>query len=133
MRAEEGPVSKINLRGMFGWKNLPFQISEEEESRVKALGEIAQSYLYNRNNGREFDQPEGRDRLESILNEQPGFFYAQHLLGTWHLRNGDAQEGKRLIEEALKSAPVVLTQRCRFGNGEPLQNARVQQFTIECN
>ncbi|CAN0398041.1 unnamed protein product, partial [Hapterophycus canaliculatus] len=34
---------------------------------------------------------------------------------------------------ALKSAPVVLTQRCRFGNGEPLQNARVQQFTIECN
>ena len=133
MQTEESPVSKTNLEGWFGWKNLKFQISEEEESRVKELRTIAQTYFHTRDDVRQFDEPDTRERLEIILKEQPEFFYAQHLLGMWQLRNGDAQEGQRLIDLALKSAPVVLSRRYRFGNDEPLKNIEIQRTEIECN
>ena len=130
---EERPVTKTTLEGWLGWKNLPFKISAEEEARVKELLEIARSYFHQSNNVRKFDEPGTRERIEEILKEDPGCFYAQHLLGTWHLRNGSAEEGRRLIEESLAKAPVVLKQRFRFGNNKPLQNVEFQQMTIECN
>ena len=133
MKAEESPVSKTTLEGLFGWTNLSFKISAEEEARVEELQEIAQSYFSTHNAVRQFDEPDTRNRLEAILKDQPGFFYTQHLLGTWHARNGDAEEGQRLIDDALKTAPVVLSRRYRFGNGEPLQNTEIQRTSIECN
>jgi beta-lactamase regulating signal transducer with metallopeptidase domain len=133
MAPDERPVSKTNLEGWFGWRNLPFKISAEEEARVKELRKIADSYFHTRNGVRKFDEPDTRDRLKVILKEQPGFFYAQHLLGTWHLRNDDQEEGQRLIDEALDKAPVVLKQRFRFVNDKPLPNTEIQRTTIECN
>ncbi|MDA1229367.1 MAG: M56 family metallopeptidase [Planctomycetota bacterium] len=133
MKAEESPVSRTTLEGLFGWTNLPFKISEEEEARVTELREIAQTYFNTRNDVRQFDEPDTRNRLDAILKEQPGYFYAQHLLGMWHVRNGDAPEGQRLIDDALKAAPVVLSRRYRFGNGDPLQHIEIQRTTIECN
>ena len=133
MKPEESPVIKTNLEGWFGYKNLKFQISEEEESRVKELRTISQAFFSTRNDVRQFDEPDTRERLEIILKEQPEFFYTQHLLGMWHLRNGDAQEGQRLIDLALKSAPVVLSRRYQFGNNEPLKNTEIQRTEIECN
>jgi beta-lactamase regulating signal transducer with metallopeptidase domain len=133
MAPDERPVSRTNLEGWFGWRNQQLKISAEEQRRVTELREIAESYFQTRNSVRKFDEPETRDRLKVILKEQPGFFYAQHLLGTWHLRNDDQEEGQRLIDEALDKAPVVLKQRFRFVNGKPLSNTEIPLTTIECN
>lgn len=133
MAPDERPVSKTNLEGWFGWKNQRLKISAEEEARVTELREIAESFFQTRNNVRKFDEPDTRDHLEAILKEQPGFFYTQHLLGTWHLRNDDKEEGQRLLDESLDKAPVVLKQRFRYANDKPLPNTEIQWTTLECN
>ncbi|MCA9065298.1 MAG: M56 family metallopeptidase, partial [Planctomycetaceae bacterium] len=133
MKPRKEEVTEVNLAGAFGWTNLPFHISPEEEARCKELRQLAQGISMFRNNVAAFDQPDTRARLEAILREQPNFFYAQHLLGTWHLRNGDVEEGERLIEAALRSAPVVLKQPFRSAGGTPFSGVEIHRFSIECN
>ncbi|MEZ6128861.1 MAG: M56 family metallopeptidase [Planctomycetaceae bacterium] len=133
MQPEKGPVTKTNLEGIFGWRNLPFQIDAEEEATVTELARIAQEIQSTRNNVRVFDEADTRERLEEISKERPEFFYAQQLLGTWHSRNGDPDEAARLLNAALKNAPVVLTQRFVFGDGNPAAGIEIPYISIECN
>ncbi|MDB5338144.1 MAG: hypothetical protein JWN70_3763 [Planctomycetaceae bacterium] len=137
IRPAKAPVTKTSLEGLFGWRNLPFDPDQEELDIVKECEEVVNKFgSYYGRNGRQmthFDDPETRDALDDILKRKPGFFYSQHLLGTWYRRNGDLVKGQELLSAALKNAPIVLTQRYRTGNGELLTNVNIERMSIECN
>ena len=133
LQKERQPVTPTDLDGWFGWRNLPFHIDGREEAAVRECGTIAQTYSSTSNGIRAFDQPETRAQLDSILAEHPAFFYAEHLLGTWHFRNGDPETASQLLSESLANAPVVLTQGYRLGNGEPVVGLEIPALEIECN
>ena len=138
MQPLKGPITQTSLEGFFGWRNLPFDPDQDELAIVEDCHHAVIQYhsTHGNNDGRsvrDFDDPETRDDLEAILKRKPDFFYAQQLLGTWYRRNGDLVKGQELLSAALKNAPIVLTQRYRTGNGEPLANVAIDSMTIECN
>ena len=133
MTLEVAPVTKTSLTGVFGWRNLPFQIDEDEEQAVRECKMIAWKYFSTSNGKRVFDQQETRQKLETILEAHPTLFAARHLLGTWHRVNGNLETAERLIRESLADAPVVLTRQYRHGNGSPLVGVEIPGVSIECN
>jgi beta-lactamase regulating signal transducer with metallopeptidase domain len=133
MTLEVAPVTKTSLTGIFGWRNLPFQIDKDEEQAVRECKMIAWKYFSTSNGKRVFDQQETRQKLETILEAHPTLFAARHLLGTWHRVNGNQETAERLIRESLADAPVVLTRRYRHGNGSPLIGVEIPGVSIECN
>ncbi|MCA9059900.1 MAG: hypothetical protein KDA85_15440, partial [Planctomycetaceae bacterium] len=135
LRPERAPVAETDLSGLFGWKNLPFQPDPEELAIIEECREIRIRWrsTYGNDQRRRFDDDETRIQLETMLERRPQFFYVQHLLGTWHRRNGDLAQAKQLLESALKNAPVVLTQRYRAGDGTPLTELPIEEMEIECN
>ncbi len=137
LRAEKTPVVETTLEGMFGWRNLPFDPDDSELAIVKECQHFVMQYrsTYGKDGKqvRRFDDLETRDGLEDLLKRNPDFFYTQHLLGTWYRRNGDAAKAQELFSAAMKNAPVVLTQRYRTGNNEPLVGVTIDGMSIECN
>ena len=134
MQQERAPVSEVNLTGFFGaWKNIPFDISAEEEQAVKECVEIANLYFHTRNAGRVFDNVDTKIRLEEILKEHPKLFYAEYLLATWHRNQGNDEESERLFQQAIENAPVVLTRKYAEGTGEPLARVDIERIQLECN
>jgi beta-lactamase regulating signal transducer with metallopeptidase domain len=133
MKPDRMPVSKTTLEGMFGWKNLPFNISKDEKKVLEECRQIAQTNFSRVSKNKVFNQSKTRERLESILEEHPNLFYAQQLLGTWHRDNGDPQLSKRLMNASLNNAPVVLSLRYVSGNGHPVIGVEIPQLEIELN
>lgn len=134
MQPERSAISETDLRSFFGgFRNLPFRIPAEEEAAVRECVDISRLFSSTRNNKRRFDDTSTRIALEQILEEHPKLFYAQYLLGTWLVRNGDEQDGRRLLEAALESAPRVVVRPYQFGNGTPAQNLQIHEQTLECN
>jgi|GEM_PF-2657276 beta-lactamase regulating signal transducer with metallopeptidase domain len=133
MRPERQDVSPTSLEGVFGRRNLPFQIDADEEAVLAECQSVAFEYFHTRRDGPVFLEDAARDRLEAVLKQRPGYFYAQYLLGSWHRMNGNLEEGRRLTEQALRTAPAVLTQRCHFGNDDPLVGVEIPRMEIECN
>jgi hypothetical protein len=131
------PVTRASLEGLFGFRNLSFDPAQDEIDIVNECRQVARQYhfTYGKNGQqlRRFDDPEQREVLESILERKPDFFYAQYLLGTWYRRNGDPEKGQELLAEAMKKAPIVLTQRYLNGKGETLPGLKIATMAIECN
>ena len=120
------------LLGGGAWRNLPLQISAKEEELVTRCVKLAQRYRSLRNRKRQFFEDEVRAELESILQEQPGHFYVEFLLGQWHRGAGSAELAARFWEQAFEHAPVTLRQRYQFADGRPLVGATVDSYEIEC-
>lgn len=142
-RPQRAPITRTSLETWFGWQNLPFDPAEDEVAIIKECRQVVNlfrsTYATGANRGnvavmaRRFDDSATKDVLEVILERKPDFFYAQHLLGTWHRRNGDLATGQKLLSAALKNSPIVLTQRYRTGTGKPLTNLTIETMAIECN
>lgn len=134
MQPEQAPVQETQLRSLFGgWRNLPFDLTADEEEMVTACKRIAQSFFSTRNNQKLFDDITVRDELTDLLKTHPDHFYAQHLLGTWHQRNGDPETARTLLKSAFTNAPVVLVRTYRHGDGTPIQGASIRDLRLECN
>lgn len=137
MRPFKAPVSPTSLEGLFGWRNLSFDPDQEELDIVKECHQVVNKYrsTYQRDGRamRHFDDPETRQTLEDILKRKPDFFYPQFLLGTWYRRNGQLDKAQQLLTASLKNSPIVLTQRYKQGNGDPLTNVSIDGMAIECN
>lgn len=137
IRPPRAPVTSTSLMGLFGWKNLPFDPGPHElriiEECRKLVGRYRSTYHRDGRRTTHFDDPFTRDELQTLLQQQPDFFYPQYLLGTWYCRNGDVPRGQLLKSTALAHAPIVLTQRYRTGNGKPLSNIKIDTMAIECN
>ncbi len=82
---ERQPVTSVNLRGMFGWKNLPFTIDADTEAAVNECRTIAARIRHTRGKESVFEKLETRDELLAILKERPNFFtlsiYSRHGIG----------------------------------------------------
>ena len=137
MRPEKAPVVETSLEGSFGWRNLSFDPSADELAIVEECRHFVMQYrsTYGKNGKkvRRFDDLETRDGLEDLLKRKPNFFYTEHLLGTWYRRNGDLKKAHELFTASMKNAPIVLTQRYRAGNKEPLSGVTIEGMSIECN
>lgn len=138
IRPETAPVSRTSLAGMFGWRNLPFDPPPEELAILKQCEELVIKYrsTYSVDGGRKrrrFDDVETRETLDGILKRRPNFFYAQHLLATWHRRNGNLETAQQLLTSAFEHAPVILSQRFKSGDGTPISGLEIEETAIECN
>lgn len=133
IQPEKQPVTQTTLEGNGVWRNLSFQLDQNEEAAVEECKELAQTYFFTSNDQRKFAQPETREKLEAVLKQYRDNFYAQYLLGTWYQLQGNQQEATRLKNQALKQAPVVLSQRYQLGNGEPAAGVEISQIEVECN
>lgn len=132
-REGRAPVVSTSLERWGGWRNLPFDIDPEEETAVRECVEISRRMTRTHNGIVEFTKTETRDDLNAILKQHPDYFYAKHLLGTWHRSNGDGQLAATLINESLQQAPIVLTRRYATGDGKPVAGLNVGGIEIECN
>lgn len=115
------------------WRNLPFQLSQEEQADVRTCVQIAQGFRSLHNGNSAFMDDKTRRRLEELIQARPGFFYAEFLLATWHQENGEPSKASDLFEKSYQHAPVVLLERFEFTDGRPLPGTRIQTFAIECN
>jgi len=126
------PVKKTTLESMWGgWRNLPFEISVEEENDLKKCIEMVK-YPYG-NKKKNFIKEETREDLEQMIESRPDLFYAEFLLGCWHRINGNTIKAEEYINLSLERAPVVLIQQYNFKDGTPLQNTGITQYALECN
>ena len=115
------------------WRDLPFKIDPAEETDVNACARLAKS-IHAKVDGRiAFETDVTREALEAILDRRPDFFYAEFLLGVWHRRNGRDQDAEDYFDRAFEHAPVVIVQPYRTATGDPLVEAEIQSFAIECN
>ncbi|MEZ6088017.1 MAG: hypothetical protein R3C05_08335 [Pirellulaceae bacterium] len=138
MRAEEAPVVRTSLEGTFGgWRNLSFDPPAEELAILEACEAIVtkyrSSYHVDNESRLRFDDHSTREELEEIVKRKPGFFYPQHLLATWHRRNGDPEMARKLFASAFENAPVILSQRYQNGEDAPIEGLTIPEFSIECN
>lgn len=115
------------------WKDLPFEIDEEEEKDVTECIRLAVRGQSSTDGVKTFSLDETREKLEAVLTRRPDFFYAEYLLGKWYEMNGDRQKAEELIEAAYRHAPVIIAQPYRFEDGRPLAGVAVGQFALECN
>ncbi|MBT5709181.1 MAG: hypothetical protein HOI66_22905 [Verrucomicrobia bacterium] len=127
------PVIKVDLQGMFGWKNLPFKLSAEMEENVKTCVELAKGRFRSTNGVAEFEREETKKELESILKDNPNMFYAQQLLASWHRIHSNTVLANRLRAQAFSNAPVVLVQRFLTPDGRPAQGIKIDSISIEHN
>jgi len=120
---EQRGVRKLMEGG--AWRNLPFQVSPEEEAVLRELAEIA---------GRDdFTADDAGQRLQAILNEHPDSFYAAYLLGTWHRLHGQQAQADQLYERAFAAAQVVIQLRYVDANGMPVAGLELGTARIEHN
>ncbi|MEQ9410984.1 MAG: M56 family metallopeptidase [Fuerstiella sp.] len=136
-RPEKAPVSHTSLTGILGWRNLPFDPPPEELAILEQCKELVYKYrsIYYVDGERRqrFDDVETREILDDILKRHPDFFYAQHMLATWHRRNGNPAMAKELFAKAFENAPVILSQRYKSGDGTPITGLEIDAIAIECN
>jgi hypothetical protein len=127
------PVRKVSLQGIFGWKNLDFTVTPEEEDRVFRLVTLSREVRHKVDGVIRFDRLAVRDSLEEILEEDPDFFYTEQLLGTWYRRNGFDERADEYFRRALQHAPVILVIRHVDEDGRPLEGLSLSHVSIECN
>ena len=133
-KEERAPVTSTTLKSFTGgWRNLPFDLEPDEEAAVRECREIARRMRRKHNGVIKFTKKESRDDLKAILKEHPDYFYAKHLLGTWHRLNGDQKLASQLIAESLEQAPAILSRRYSTGDGKPVAGVNVGAISIECN
>lgn len=133
MHEKGAPVSEVKLQGIFGWKNLPFSITEEEEAAVKRcahLSNLAGSFV---NGVSKFESPEVIEELEAILEKHPKLFYAHYLASSWYRVHNQTDKAMVYHEMAMDNAPRVLICRYVDTSGNPIAGATIQNFKIECN
>ena len=90
---------------------LPYGITERDKATVKQLNQITEDCC-----GGPVSQ---KARLEAVLAEQPHFFYAEYLLGSWYRQHGDTARAAIFQTQALQDAPVVLAGRYEYNDGSP--------------
>ena len=129
------PVRETDLKATFGggWRDLSFSIPPTEEALVNECVKLAQRNNWMLNGKTRFAEPDVRQQLEAILEQLPNFFYAEHLLATWHRNRGSAEEAERYQRLAVAHAPVVLIQAYTSEDGRPLAKTDVRRIEIECN
>ena len=135
------PIVHVDLRPSIiekkffgsGWRAVDFALTPDEELRLERCLELAVRVNGFLNGVSRFADDEVREELENVLETQPGFFYAEYLLGLWHDMRGNADESRRLHALALSHAPVVLEQRYFDKSGAPLVNVSFPELAIECN
>lgn len=133
------PITETSLerRGIwkiFGtWRNLPFQLTYEEQSAVRQCMQFAMQKRSLHNGVSQFEAVEVRDELQSLLQKNETLFYAAFLLGDWHRKHGDVAEAERYHKLAYRHAPIILIQRFQHADGSPMAGAVIQELTIECN
>ncbi|HEX7009463.1 MAG TPA: tetratricopeptide repeat protein [Phycisphaeraceae bacterium] len=120
---EQSGVRKLIKGGQ--WRNLPFQVSPEEEAVLLELAKLAARG--------DFTEDDVRQRLQAILDEHPDSFYAAYLLGTWHRLHGQQDQADQLYERAFAAAPVVIQLRYVGANGMPVAGLEVGTVRIEHN
>lgn len=133
IQPEKQPVNSTTLEGIGGWRNLAFQLDKKEEAVIEECKQLSQTYFHMRSDKRVFNDTETRDKLTTILKQNPQCFYAQYLLGTWYRLQGNRQEAQRLIQQSLEKAPVILTQTYKLGTGKPAAGIEIPAISIECN
>lgn len=128
-------IEKTDLKSSWGswWRNLPFEISAEEEKAVRECLALRQKSGATINEQNQFDLPAVREALEGVLARRPGFFYAEYLLSVWHRSNGDTAKADELFERSLKDAPAIIVQRFEAADGRPVADVAVDCFALECN
>jgi hypothetical protein len=131
-------LEQTKLRSLFeggAWRNLPFDLADDEEAALRRCIKLAHSANFTSNGvrGADFLKEEVRDELEAILQERPDLFYAEYLLGLWHRLRGEPVPALRREESAYFHAPVVLVQRYEDPDGRPLVGAKIDTFAIEHN
>ena len=138
---QRGPVDPSDLKRSFvesmlrgpGWQSVEFSLTAEEERGLDRCLELTNRVNAYVDGVSRFLDDETREELESVLETQPRFFYAEYLLGLWHDMSGNASEGARWHALALSHAPVVLEQRYVDQSDAPLPNVSIQELAIECN
>lgn len=138
---QRGPIERTDLEQSFvgkmiegsNWRAVDFALTAEEERNLDRCLELTKRVNAFLNGVSRFAEDDVREELESVLEAQPDFFYAEYLLGLWHDMRGNATERTRLSALALSHAPIVLEQRYFDKNGAPLANVSIQEFAIECN
>lgn len=127
-------VRPTTLKGTFhNWRNLDFTISAQEEAAVKKCVELVKRIHYRIDDHVQFTTDDTRQQLETVLRQNPEFFYAEYLLATWHRLRGNASESNRYCQLAFAHAPRTLIQTYQFADGTPLANVEFQSIEIECN
>ncbi|MCX7045526.1 MAG: hypothetical protein NTX50_08600 [Candidatus Sumerlaeota bacterium] len=127
-------IKKTTLESFWGgWRNLPFEISKEEQADALGCARLTLRMNTKVNEKIWFDDEETRQILEKILERRPRYFYAEFLLATWHRRHDHAKESSELFEEAYKHAPVVIAQRFEMPDGKPVVGVAIHSFGLECN
>ena len=115
------------------WRDLPFKIDPTEETDVNACVRLAKSINAKVDGKIRFETDETRKAIEEILERREDFFYAEFLLGVWHRRNGQEQDAEDYFELAYEHAPVVIVQPYRTASDDPLEEAEITSFALECN
>jgi hypothetical protein len=115
------------------WRNLPFEISAEEEADANQCVKLARNIHSHVNRRSVFDSDQTRLALEGVLSRRQGYFYAEFLLGIWHRNNGDEQKSREYLERSFQHAPRIIVQPYQFADGRPAAGARLRCFALECN
>ncbi|MBN2584277.1 MAG: M56 family metallopeptidase [Planctomycetes bacterium] len=131
--AQDVEPTTLESRWLPGWRNLPFELSMAEEGDARLCINLARQVNYSYNGVTEFDKHEMREVLEAILAQRPDYFYAEYLLSVWYGRRGQSDRSRELIEQAYRHAPAVIVQRYELADGQPLADADIQAFELECN
>ncbi len=116
---QRGPIERTDLEQSFvgkmiegsNWRAVDFALTAEEERNLDRCLELTKRVNAFLNGVSRFAEDDVREELESVLEAQPDFFYAEYLLGLWHDMRGNATERTRLSALALSHAPIVLEQR----------------------
>jgi hypothetical protein len=128
------PVRRTDLEGWFGgWRNLPFEITPEEEDAVRRCRFLSGKANHTVDGVIQFTLKEVREELEAILVKRPGFFYAEHLLGVWFDLHDQKELGKIWSQRALEHAPAILVQDFVLADGRPCPELPISVLSIECN
>jgi len=130
---EETGLAKLIFRS--SWRNIPFEISLDEENAVKECIKYATAESFTINGQPEMGTPQTIcSELENMLENRPNFFYAEYLLGYWYSKAGDSDKSREFYNRAFEHAPLILVQRYQDKNtGNNLSGLLIQEFTIECN
>jgi hypothetical protein len=115
------------------WRSLPFEIGPDEERNIRECVALARNHLSTLNGVNLFDREETRQALQAVLTRQRDCFYAEYLLGVWRHSHGDAVAARDLFERAYRHAPAVIVERFETAGGQPVANASLQGFALECN
>lgn len=126
-------VKDVNLQGWFGWKNLPFQITSEEENLIRKCNSLASKYRSTVNGERLFAKEEVLNELTTLLQQNPDHFYIQQLLSSWYTLNHQYESAAELRRLALNNAPRVFIQRFLDEEKKPIPGLVIQNFELECN